>query len=79
MEERFEKLYKPILKTRIDMNDYKDKYGYTTRRKIEVPKRELAIRGHKVSSIKREDIENFCKARAISPEWLVSELIKEID
>ena len=52
------------------MNDYKDKYGYTTRRKIEVPQRELTIRGHKVSDIKREDIENFCKARAISPEWL---------
>lgn len=64
---------------RTDMNDYKDKYGYTTRRKIEVPQRELTIRGHKVSDIKREDIENFCKARAIPPEWLVSELIKEID
>ena len=61
------------------MNDYKDKYGYTTRRKIEVPQRELTIRGHKVSEIKREDIENFCNARAIPPEWLVSELIKEID
>lgn len=49
------------------MNDYKDKYGYTTRRKIEVPQR-VTIRGHKVSEIKREDIENFCKARAIPPE-----------
>ena len=47
------------------MNDYKDKYGYITRRKIEVPQ--------------REDIDNFCKARAIPPEWLVSELIKDID
>ena len=44
----------------MNMNDYKDKYGYITRRKI-------------------EDIENFCKARAIPPEWLVSELIKDID
>lgn len=61
------------------MNDYKDKYGYSNRRKIEVPQREFTIRGHKVSDIKREDIENFCKARAIPPEWLVSELIKEID
>ena len=61
------------------MNDYKDKYGYTTRRKIEVPQRELTIRGHNVSEIKREDSENFCKAIAIPPEWLVSELIKEND
>jgi hypothetical protein len=61
------------------MNDYKDKYRYTTLRKIEVPQRDLTIRGHKVSEIKREDIENFCKARAIPPEWLVGELIKEID
>lgn len=50
------------------MNDYKDKYGYSNRRKIEVPQREFTIRGHKVSDIKREDIENFCKARAIPPE-----------
>lgn len=61
------------------MNDYKDKYGYRTLGKIEVTQRELTIRGYKVSDIKREDIENFCKARAIPPEWLVSELIKEID
>lgn len=61
------------------MNDYKDKYGYTSRREIEVPQRELTIRGHKVSEIKREDVESFCKARTIPPEWLVSELIKEID
>ena len=38
------------------MNDYKDKYGYSNRRKIEVPQREFTIRGHKVSDIKREKI-----------------------
>lgn len=61
------------------MNDYKDKYGCTTCRKVEVPQRELTIRGHKSSDIKREDIEIFCKARVIPHDWFVSELIKEID
>lgn len=61
------------------MNDYKDKFGYTTHRKIAVPERELTIRGHKMPEIKRYDIENFCESREIPPEWLVSELIKEID
>lgn len=61
------------------MNDYKDKFSYTVHREIEVPKGELTIRGYKMSDIKRENIEIFCKARNIPPEWLVSELIKEID
>ena len=38
------------------MNDDKDKYRYITRRKIEVPQRELTIRRHKVSDIKREEV-----------------------
>lgn len=61
------------------MNDYKDKYSCTAHREIEVPQRELTIRGYKMSDIKREDVEIFCKARNIPPEWFVSELIKEID
>ena len=40
------------------MNDYKDKYGYSNRRKIEVPQREFTNKGQKLSDIKREDIEN---------------------
>lgn len=59
------------------MNDYKDKY--TTCRNTEVLKKELIIKGVKVSDIKKEDIEMFCKSKGIPVEWLIIELIKNID
>lgn len=58
------------------MNDYEGKFSYTSYREIEVPKRKLTIRGYNVSDITREDIENFCKARNVPPEWLVISLLK---
>lgn len=58
------------------MNDYEGKFSYTSFREIEVPKRKLTIRGYNVSDITREDIEIFCKARNIPPEWLVRSLLK---
>lgn len=59
------------------MNDYKDKY--TTCRNIEVFKKELTIKGFKVSDLKKEDIEIFSKAKGVPVEWLIIELIKNID
>ena len=61
------------------MNDHKDNFGCRTHRKIEVPQKEFTIHGHKVSEIKKEDVENFCAARLVPVEWFVNELIKEMD
>lgn len=58
------------------MNDYEGKFSYTSFRDIEVSKRKLTIRGYNVFDITREDIEIFCKARNIPPEWLVRSLLK---
>lgn len=61
------------------MNEYKNKFGYTSNFKIEVPQKELTVNGYKISDIKKEDIVAFCESRQITPEYFVNELIKNLD
>lgn len=44
-----------------------------------IPTVRMTIRGHEFPQFSLNDILMFCQAKGISPEYLIAELIKEIE
>lgn len=44
-----------------------------------IPAMRMTIRGHEDSQFSLDDVLMFCQAKGISPEYLIAELIKEIE